>query len=137
MANSIPKIIYNIGAGDVTVQFQFPPLGLDFEGRNFKFVQKVTEANNGSYQTSDNYTEDERNLTFKQVKQSVKVAFETFMLSCGGKGKSFKYYIHSDEADYDDLKISKRARSFRPKRSGWNSEGDYTYEIKMRMRQAL
>ena len=137
MANSIPKIIYNIGAGDVTVQFQYPPLGLDFEGKSFKFVQKVTEANNGNYQTSDNYTEDNRNLTFRQVKQSIATLFETFMLSCGGKGKSFKYYIHSDESEFDTLKISKRGRNFRPKRTGWNSDNDFTFEIKMRMRQAL
>ena len=137
MANSIPKIIYNNGVTDVTIQFDYPPRGMDFEGKTYKFVQKVSEANNGGYQTSDNYTEDERNLEFRQVSATILAELQTFYLTHAGKGKPFDYYIHSDEVTFDTLKLSKRSRRFKPQRTGWNSAGLFTYKFKIKMRQAL
>ena len=139
MANSIPKIIYDVGAGDVTIQFEYPPQGLDFEGKNYKFVNKVTEATNGNYQTSDNYTEDERNFKFKQVKKTIVDQLETFFLDFAGpKRRTFKYYVHSDEVDFLEMKISRRQSTFRPKRTGWaSSNNEFTYELQLRMRRAL
>ena len=137
MSNSIPKIIYNNGTSDVEILFQYPPRGLDFIGQKIKAVQKVSESSNGGYQTSDNYLEDERNLSFRIVKESIKVLLDTFMLTHGLKGKSFQYFVHSDEVEFETLKISKRGRQFRPKRTGWNSEGDLTYEIKLKMRKVI
>jgi len=137
MANSVPKIVYDAGAGDVTIQFEYPPLGLDFEGKSFKAIQKVSESTGGGYQTSHNYTEDERNLTFAVVKESILTEVQTFLLDHGLLGGAFKYYIHSDESEFDTLEISKKSRKFRPKRTGWNSNGDFTYNFKLKMRQAI
>ena len=137
MANSIPKIIYDAGAGDVTITFEYPPQGLDYEGRNIKFIGKNTEASNGAYQTSDNYTEEERNLKFKQVKQSILDQVETFMLWAGSTKKTFKYYVDSDEVTFVTVQLSRRQSSFRPKRTGWNSNNDFTYEFDLKMRRAL
>lgn len=139
MANSIPKIVYDAGAGDVTIQFEYPPQGLDFEGKNYSFVDKVSESTNGKYQSSENYTEDERNFTFKQVKETIANQVETFFLTHGGsKRKSFKYYIHSDEVDFLTVQISKGQKGFRPKRTGWaSSNNEKTYEFKLSIRRAL
>jgi len=138
MANSIPKIVYNAGAGDVTIQFQYPPQGLDYVGKTIKFIGQVSESSNGNYQTSDNYTEDERTLRFRQVKESIKNQLETFMLTfAGSKRKTFKYFVDSDEVSFIQVQMSRGQTSFRPKRTGWNSAGDFTYEIKFKMRRVL
>tara|TARA_R110000782_G_scaffold93784_1_gene177305 strand:- start:105 stop:521 length:417 start_codon:yes stop_codon:yes gene_type:complete len=138
MANSIPKIIYNAGAGDVTISFEYPPQGLDYEGKQFKFVGKVAEATNGNYQNSDNYVEEGRNLTFKQVKKSILDQVETFMITFAGKTrKTFKYYVDSDEAEFFTVQLSRSQGTFRPKRTGWNSENEFNYEFKLSMRRAI
>lgn len=139
MANSIPKIIYDAGSGDVTIQFDYPAQGLDFEAKNYRFVNKISESSNGKYQTSDNYTEDERNLKFKQVKKTIVDQLETFMLTFAGpKRKTFKYFIHSDEVDFLEVQVSRRQSGFRIKRTGWSSENnELTYEIQLRIRRAI
>jgi hypothetical protein len=138
MANSIPKIIYDAGAGDVTIEFEHPPQGLDYEGKDFKFVGKIVESTNGGYQNSDNYVEEGRNLTFKQVKKSILDQVEIFMTTFAGKTrKTFKYYVDSDETTFVTVQLSRRQSSFRPKRTGWNSENEFTYEFKLSMRRAI
>ena len=138
ITNSIPKIVYDAGAGDVTITFDYPPKGLDFEGKTFKAVQKVSTATNGSLQTSDNYLEDERNLKFAQVRQSIMDQLDVFMKTHALKGKAFKYYIHNAEVEFDTLKLTARGRKFRPKRTGWASDDNtFTYAFDLRMRQVI
>lgn len=135
---SVPKIVYDAGAGDVTIQFDLPPQGLDYEGRTFKFVNKISEASNGNYQTSDNYTEESRNLKFKQVKQSIIDQLEIFFLTFAGpKRRTFKYFVDSDQVAFVEVKLSKNYKNFRPKRTGWNSDNEYTYSFDLKMRRAI
>jgi hypothetical protein len=134
---SVPKIVYDAGAGDVTIQFEYPPQGLDYEGRNIKFVGKISESSNGNYQNSDNYTEEERNLTFKQISQTILDEVETFFLWAGSTRKTFKYYVDSDQVEFVTVQLSKKQRGFRPKRTGWNTSNVFTYEFKLNMRRAL
>lgn len=134
---SVPKIIYDSGAGDVTIQFELPPVGLDYEGRNIKFIGMTSESSNGNYQNSDNYTEEERSLKFRQVKQSILDEVETFMLWAGSTKKTFKYYVDSDQVTFVTVQLSKRNKSFRPKRTGWNPDNEFTYEFTLKMRRAL
>jgi hypothetical protein len=135
---SIPKIVYDAGAGDVEIQFDYPPLGLDYEGRTFKFINKITQSSNGNYQNSENFVEEERNLTFKQVKQSILNQVETFMITfAGSKRKTFKYFVDSNEVDFITLQVSKSQGNWRPKRTGWNTNNEYTYEFKLKIRRVL
>lgn len=135
---SIPKIIYDAGAGDIEIQFEHPPQGLDYEGKEFKSVGKITEATNGNYQTSDNYLEEGRNLTFKVVTKTIADAVETFMTTFAmPTRKKFKYYVDGDQVAFVEVQISRRQTKFRPKRTGWDSNGNFTYEFKLNLRRAL
>ena len=136
---SIPKIVYDAGAGDVTIQFEHPPQGLDYKGLNYKSVGKVVESTNGNYQTSENYLEEGRSLTFKIVNETITDAMVIFMNTWGmTKRKTFKYYVDGDQPTFVEVQISRRQTSFRPKRTGTStSDGANTYEFKLNMRRAL
>ena len=137
MANSIPKIVYNNGVTDVTIQFEYPPLGLDYEGININQVSKTVEATNGAIQAADNFQKEERTLTFRQVNQTIRDELYTFMTTHGLKYKTFKYFVDSDEVTFITVTIDLRQNDFRPKRTGWNPSNIFTYEIQLRLRRVL
>ena len=121
---NVPKIVYNAGGGDVTIQFEYPAQGLDFPAQNFRFVNKTNESTNGNYQTSDNYVEEERNYSFKQVNNTIKELVDTFMTTfAGNTRKTFEFFPDSSTATSFTMQLSRRQSSYRPKRTGWDSNG--------------
>lgn len=136
MANSIPKIEYNNGVSDVTIEFEYPPSTLNFEGKRTRAIAKITESGNGNYATSNNYKERRIDLEFKQVKQSIIDLLDVFFNDFAIDGKSFKYFYHKDEAEFETVQIRKGQREFRPRRTGTDvSTGEKTYRFKIAMRR--
>lgn len=135
--DSIPKIEYNNGVTDVTIEFELPPATLDYEGRQYRAIEKVSESTNGNYATSSNYIEEQRNLEFKQVKQSIIDQLETFFLTHAMLGNSFKYFVNKDEATFQTVQLRRGQRKFRPQRTGWNNDNEFTYKFKISMRQVV
>jgi len=70
----------------------------------------------------------------KTIADAMEVFMTTFAMTTR---KKFKYYVDSDQVTFVEVQISRRQASFRPKRTGWDSDGNFTYEFKLNMRRAL
>ena len=115
------------------IDFDFPPNEFDVFGDTRKYVGKVSVSANGKYQTSFNYTEEDRKLNFRFVTQTIKDLLVSFMDNHGGLGREFRYYNDKDVADYESYKIEKGNRKLRPARKFAQD----LYTIKLRMRRVI
>lgn len=112
------------------IDFDYPPNQFDTYGDSTKYVGKISVSANGRYQTSFNYTEEERKLEFKFVTQLIKDSIQTFMDNHGGIGLDFRYYNDKDLTPYETYKIHKSSRKLRPARKF--SQDLYTLKIRIR-----
>ena len=102
MANWIPKIVYTevISGTGKTITFDSPPDGDPLNEReSAKFTQNRSAS--GRAVTQFNYSLSRYDLNFKFQSQTVLDKVRDFVRDHSFHGADFKYYIHSDEADYE------------------------------------
>ncbi len=134
MANFIPKIIY--GTGPTTIQFEYPPEG-DNLNRSAKSSIAVSKSTSGVIQAQFNYLEEDYDVNFVFLTQSLRDQLRTFFDTWGGKGKEFKYYESSDEASF--ITVTLDSFAFQEKRiiRVNTISQDFIYDIKLSFRRTL
>lgn len=132
--NFIPKIVYDVGAGPVTITFDYPPEG---DPLSEEIQSKGAEAtsHNGTVQYSEYYQEELLKLTFKAVSKTIADQVRTFMKACALKGFEFDYYPHATEAGFDTYTLDKKR--FRLIRNAPDGANDFTYKFDMRIRRTI
>ncbi len=132
MANFIPKIEY--GSPTTTITFTLPPEGDNLKESNRSNIQRSVSGN-GTIQFEWNYNEKIISPSFTFLTQSLINSLRTFFTSHALKGKTFKYYEHSDEASFITCTLDKM--EFDPKRVIPDGSGGFIYDLTIRMRTLL
>lgn len=117
MAHAIPKIVYDAGAGDVTINFDYPPISFNTNQEQRKPVQKVSAAANGAEQTVVNYSERLRSLEFRQVSDTILNLLTTALDDHLEEGGSFKYFEDKADTPFFTYTLQKGKRGLKPIRT--------------------
>lgn len=98
MATSyIPKIVYDPGGGDQTIEFEVPPEGDPF-GKSYEPSQVIRESGSGIQQTLTDFIAIENEVTFAFISEAIKTSLETFLETFAIFGNTFDYYFDKDDA---------------------------------------
>lgn len=130
MANWIPKIEYTelLTGTPKTITFDNPPEG-DPLGESYKTKKIVTTSDDGTRQTVFKHTRKHLKVEFLFQSEAVKDKVVDFYNKHAQRGGNFKYFIHSDEVDFDTYEIDDRGLSL--SRPIPNGVGDFEYDFKM------
>lgn len=130
--NYIPKIEYD--TGPTTIQFELPPEGDNLDETYQANVQK-TVSSGGVEQSQWNYNEHIISPNFVLIPQAIHDQLLTFFLDWASKGKAFKYYESSDEAEFFTVTLSKTA--FKAKKVVCDGMGGFLWDVGLDMRRTL
>lgn len=134
--NFIPKIIYDAGAGDVTIELTYPPKGFDPFGESIEPVSDDVTSDSGKRQVNLHYAAELYEINYSHLTKTELDAMRTFFTAHGILGKEFKYFPHKDEAGFDLRELSKQ--KFQPERFlPDGSNGDFLYKVKLKMRRVI
>ena len=131
--NFIPKIEFDIGPTIIT--FELPPEG-DFRKQNFVSNSATTQSNNGKEQTQFNFSQNNKDINFTFVPESIKQELDTFMTAFALRGKEFKYFESSDEVEFITVTLT-RKRWNPVIMFATNTENEFVYEFNIAMRELL
>ena len=132
--NFIPKIVYNAGAGDVTIEFDIPPIA-DPKNEDVSSVGSTTTAADGNEQYSEFYQQEKITLKFKKLTSTQIAALRTMFTAWVLKGNSFDFYQHKSVASYITYTLDKK--SFKPKRTSPDGSSDFFYSLDIAARRVL
>lgn len=135
--NFIPKIVYNelVTGIEKTVQFDSPPEG-DPLGERYRAIQTSRRSTAGVRQTQHNYNLLTYRLKFIFQLEDTYQDFKDFYLNHASKGGSFKYYIHSDEVEYEVFEF--KMGTFNPKRPIPSATlGEFEYDFNFQIEKVL
>jgi len=110
MPNFLPKIEFGLTPG--IIKFNKPPEG-DYLNTDIDASETTNRSFNGKVQTSWGYNQVSINPHFKLVPENIKRQMDVFFNSIAATGQMFKYFPHSDGAEYY-VCISKN-KKFTPK----------------------
>lgn len=136
MANYIPKIEYTeINTNIVkTITFSDPPEG-DPLNEEFKHSSTVTTSSNGQRQTAHRYYRKSYEVEFLFQNETIKKQVEDFFNLHASRGGKFKYFIHSDETEFEVMEIDGKKIDFgRPIPDG---SGGFEYDFKLKMSRVV
>ena len=135
--NYIPKIVY--GTGDTTIEFDYPPEGLDSQSDKIVTKAKVSQSTNGKIYASFNFNEEQIALKFSFITQELKDAVKTFITTHASRFNEFKYYPHKSETTYYTytLAVNHFTTKFKPMARKEQDNGDFLYEFVLKMRRTI
>lgn len=128
MANFIPKIEYTeLGTGTPkSVNFSDPPEGDPFSEQR-RHVKRATRSLSGQQQTTFNYTLKRYQLEFLFQSETIKDEFVDFLDNHAAKGGKFNYFIHNDEAGFEEFELV--GNRFPIRRPIPDGAGDFEYNL--------
>jgi hypothetical protein len=130
--NYIPKIVY--GTGPTTITFELPPTGDNLD-EVFKSNNATNTSNSGMTQTQWNYNEHIFSPKFTFITQALHDSIYTFFIDWGSKGKEFKYYESSDEAEFFTVTLTKK--ELKPKKLVCDGMSGFIWEFELEMRHVI
>ena len=134
MANFIPRIVYDPGGGDVTIDFDLPPEGDNLRERERANIRR-TISTNGTTQHQFNYTEQRIAPRFVFLTQTLVDSLRTLFETHAIQGKSFKYYEHKDEVTFITVTLDRF--QFQPRRVIPDGSGGFIHDIQISMRRTI
>ena len=135
--NWLPKIEYiELGTGTAkSITFDSPPEA-DPLGEKYRPNQTTKRSSGGIVQTQFNYNLKEYNLEFIFQTEVTKGKFDDFFLNHASRGGEFKYFIHSDEIEYETMTMKKGTYS--PKRPIPSAViGEFEYDFKFALERVV
>ena len=135
--NFIPKIEYTELNTAIlkTITFDSPPEGDPFNEED-KVIAKSKRSTNGTRATQFNYTLTSYNLQFIFQSQSVTDAMKDFVRNHAGQGGNFKYFIHSDEVEFETFElVNSTVKYSRPLPAA--TVGEFEYDFKFKIERVL
>lgn len=135
--NFIPKIEYTeLGTGTPkSFTFDSPPEG-DPLSERYKPIQRSNRSTGGIRQTQHNYNLKQYRLEFIFQTETTKAAFDDFWLNHASRGGAFKYFIHSDEVDFETMELV--IGSYSPKRPIPSAViGEFEYDFKLTIEKVV
>jgi hypothetical protein len=134
MSHDIPKISY----GDVSstdIVFDYPPAKGGDGPEEYDVIDHTNYSVSGVRQTSVDRIEAVRKLTFSHVSETILSQMQTFFLSWGYLGKSFKYYEDQSDVAYTIYQI--KELKFQPKRILPVGANSFVYEFSLVLRRVI
>lgn len=136
MSFPIPKIVYS--ALNTTISFQYPPIFSGDNPEELEIMDNVKFSLSGVRQSSLNYIDGNRYLTFAFASEALLASFETFIVSWASLGKAFQYY---DDASLSSYVAYELAPGFKWKPTRITGVGgsttDYIYTIPIQFRRTV
>ncbi len=133
MANFIPEITYDAGAGLVTVTLTHPPEA-DPRGENRKPFKEVATGSTGVRQTNRRYLEETRNIKLTFLSETELNALRTLFDDHASFGGEFSYFESNDEAAFTTVSWD---GDFKPKILTGDGSGGHIYELSLKLRRVV
>ena len=137
MSNFIPKIEYvELGTGTPkTITFDHEPEG-DPLGERFRAIQRSRRSTSGVRQTQHSYNLKQYRVEFLFQTEATKLAFDDFFLNHASQGGDFKYFISSDEVEFETFELI--IGTYSPKRPIPAAVlGEFEYDFKFSMERVI
>lgn len=126
MPHYIPKIEYNA----IEIDFRYPPKEEIPEKMDSK--QRISVSLAGIRQISVDYVEATRVLKFSHLNETEIAALQTFYLTHGYLGKTFKYFEDQNSINFVEYEM---VNDFSPRRMAIATANQYFYEVQITMRR--
>ena len=127
--NFVPKIVY--GETPVEIEFTYPPE--EDNGEMIDAKERVAVSISGERQVSIDHIEYVRKIKFSFLDQDTFEDLKDFFTFHAVYGRSFKYYTHGSEADYEEYEL--KDFKFNPKRIAPRGTG-FLWQVTLTFRRA-
>jgi len=133
MAILIPKIVYS--TPEISIEFDYPP-SEDFRNQNYVADAKETISSSGRSQTQFNFMENNFNLSFTFISESLKNKLDLFFKNHGLKGKEFKYFEDKSLTGFKMVRIN--SKNYQPEiLFPTNTPNEFVYKININFTELI